>query len=303
VKPAPFDYACPGTLEDALALLADGGEDAKVLAGGQSLLPAMNLRLARPSLLVDIGRVPGLDRVEVGDDAVAIGATARHRTLELDRTVPGALGHLLRDAGGLIGHVPIRMRGTFGGSLAHADPASEWPLVALAADARLEARSVRGHRTIPAPEFFVSVFTTALAPDEVLARAVLPLPSPAARAGFAELSRRAGDFALVACAALVDHSGDAAPVARVALGGVADRPVRSAAAEAVLHELAAGPATSHTVAAAARAAGAAAAAEVEPRGDLHANADTRRALVAAMVRRAVTDAWSRGGPERAGVAA
>src|ERR671912_588127 len=250
MKPAPVDYVAPRTVADAVAALADGGEGAQVLAGGQSLLPTMAMRLARPSLLVDVGRIPELRRLAIDGPAhpgaVRVGAGVRHVELERGGHVPGALGALLRTAAGHIGHLPIRTRGTFGGSLAHADPAAD--------------------RATPAGAFFETVFTTALAPDEVLVAVDLPVPAPTARSGFAEVSRRAGDFALVACAVLVDVAGDVGGSvrrARVALGGVADRPVRCAAAEDALvgRPLGAGVIES---------AGAAAAAAVEPRGDLHA---------------------------------
>ena len=287
MKPAPVDYVAPRTVADAVAALADGGEGAKVLAGGQSLLPTMAMRLARPSLLVDVARIPELRRLALDGPAhpgaVRVGAGVRHVELERGGHVPGALGALLRTAAGHIGHLPIRTRGTFGGSLAHADPAAEWPLVALAADATVHATGPAGDRAIPAGAFFETVFTTALAPDEVLVAVDLPVPAPTARSGFAEVSRRAGDFALVACAVLVDVAGDVGGSvrrARVALGGVADRPVRCAAAEDVLvgRPLGAGVV---------EAAGAAAAAAVESRGDLHAGPDLRRSMVAAVVRRAL----------------
>lgn len=300
MKPAPFDYVPASTVGEALALLADGGEDAKILAGGQSLLPAMNLRLARPSLLVDIGGVAGLDTLDVNNDAVRIGATTRHHRLETDRTVPGALGQLLRSAGRVIGHLPIRIRGTFGGSLAHADPASEWPLVALAGDARIEAASAaRGTRTIAAGDFFRSTFVTALAPDELLASVTFPLPSPTTRGAFTETSRRAGDFAVVACAVLVDAPAGTPERARIALGGVGGRPMRATAAEDALLDRALAGASLDAAAIhqAARAAAAVAAAEVDPRGDVHADAETRRALVAAMVQRAVAEVLTPDGPD------
>lgn len=298
MKPAPFDYAPASTIEEAITLLAEGGDDAKVLAGGQSLLPAMNLRLARPSLLVDIGGA-GLDALAIDSDSVRVGATVTHRRLETDHSLPGTLGHLLRRAGRTIGHLPVRTRGTFGGSIAHADPASEWPVVALAGDARIEAESTaRGTRTIAADDFFRSTFVTALAPDELLTSVTLPLPPPTARAAFGELSRRAGDFAVVACAVLVDAPDGVPSRARIALGGVGERPLRAVAAEEALvaaHPTVASPLDS-TLRRIAHEVGAVAAAEVDPRGDLHADAETRRSLVGTLVSRAVAEVLAPAGP-------
>ena len=205
LKAASFEYAAPRTVEEVLALLSEYGPDAKVLAGGQSLVPRMAFRLERPRVLVDIGRTGGLDGVQEVDGELSIGARATHRRLELGVSAD-PLGRLLRLAGSHIGHLPIRVRGTFGGSIAYADPAAEWCLLATTLAARIGIASSRGHRFVEARDFFLtplgaplapgdffrtaSSFMTALEPDELIDRVMLPLLGPGAGVGFAELSRR-----------------------------------------------------------------------------------------------------------------
>jgi carbon-monoxide dehydrogenase medium subunit len=274
-------------VEEAVGLLRDLGEDAKVLAGGQSLVPAMNFRLARPDALIDIRRVAHGDRapiraVRVGDDKVTIGALVRH--VELERgAVDGPLGTLLRQAGRVIGHLPIRTRGTFGGSIAHADPASEWCALAALLDAEMTLESAGGQRTVGYDDFFVTVFTTAIEADEILTAVTLPALGSDHRVGFAEFSRRAGDFAIVLAMAVLRLEGARITEARVALGGVADRPIRATVAEQLLI----GEAPSD---AAYRAAGDAAADGVHPAADIHGPPEYRQDLVRAMVRRALARA-------------
>src|SRR5215213_3834387 len=195
MKPAPFVHHEPRTVQEAVALLAEmAPEDGRILAGGQSLVPAMALRLARPTHLVDINRVEALDRLSFEDDALSIGACVRHAAFH--RPVgEGPLGPLLTSVVRHIAHYPIRTRGTLCGSLANADPASEWCLVAATLDATLVAESTRGRRTIPAAEFFLGFLTTALEPDEILVETRLPVLPSGTRFGFHEFSRRAGDFA------------------------------------------------------------------------------------------------------------
>ena len=196
MKPAPFEYHAPATVDDAVAILAEvAPEDGRVLAGGQSLAPTMAFRLARPGHLVDINRIAGLDRIAVQGDALSIGAIARHAAFHTP-VVEGKLGALLAGVVRHIAHYPIRTRGTFCGSIAHADPASEWCLVAATLDAQMTARSVRGTRTIPADEFFDWAMVTTLADDELLIETTLPLLSDDTRWGFCEFSRRAGDYAI-----------------------------------------------------------------------------------------------------------
>ena len=226
MKPAPFKYARAQSAEEASSLLAQYGDEAKILAGGQSLIPLLNMRLARPEVLIDISRVDALADI-VANGGLTIGATATQaatlRSADVRRYAP-----ILTEAVRYIGHVGIRSRGTIGGSAAHADPASEVPAVLLALDAQLVATGPGGERSISADEFFVSTFTTALEEDEVLTRIELPYPVDDARWSFQEVARRHGDYALagVAAVAQVDGSG-VVEKARIALSGVSDRPVRA----------------------------------------------------------------------------
>lgn len=282
MKPSSFDYVRPNTLQEALELLADGTEDSKVIAGGQSLVPMMNFRLARPSRLVDIGLLAELEGIRTEGDRVHVGARVRHLQLQ-NTALGGPLGSLLRRSAALVGHLPIRTRGTFGGSLAHSDAASEWCLLARLLDAELTVRSVRGERIIPAAEFFVSVFTTAMEPDELLTSVSLPVLGDDHRTGIAEFARRAGDFAIVAVLGDVAVSGDTVMAARIAIGGVADKPFRSSAAEKALLGGTWGPDLL-------RAAAEAAADEVDPPSDAHGDSVYRRDLVRALLPRALAPA-------------
>ena len=283
MKPAPFTHHLPGTVDEAAALLAaHAAEDARILAGGQSLVPTMAFRLARPAHLVDINRVPGLDGIAANADSLSIGALARH--CDFHRPVEdGPLGALLADVVRHIGHYPIRMRGTFCGSLAHADPASEWCLVAATLDARLAARSVRGEREVAAAAFFEWAMTTALAEDELLVRAELPRLAPDTRWGFCEFARRAGDFALAMALALYRVEDGAIVEPRVGLGGVEACPRRIPEGEAILAGRAPGPALF-------REAGAAVAEAADAMTDSHASAAYRSEIAAVMVERALADA-------------
>lgn len=270
MKPPPFSYARAGSVEEALELLAEGGEDAKPLAGGQSLVPALSLRLVRPTHLVDVERIAGLDVVRELDGRVSVGALTRHSRLAGVALDPrfGALSAAARS----IGHEAIRVRGTLGGSLAHADPAAELPVVAVALDAELDVTTRSGTRTVAAAEFFLGPFTTALAPGELLVEATFAAPA-GARTAFAEFAWRAGDFAL-ACVCVGIGPG----WARVAVGGVGAVPARAAEAEALLAEGGMG---------ASNEAAEAAARELEVYGDRTADAAYRRRLVRSLVRRAL----------------
>ena len=281
MKPGIFDYVRPRTVEEALELLADGTEDSKVISGGQSLVPMMNFRLARPARLVDIGGLRELTGIRTDGDRVHIGARVTHLQLQNNR-LGGPLGRLLTRSAALVGHLPIRTRGTFGGSLAHCDAASEWCLVARLLDADITVASVRGERVIPAADFFLSIFTTAMEPDELLTSVALPVLDGDHRAGITEFSRRAGDFAIVAVLGDVAVREGTVASARIAIGGVSDRPFRSAAAEEVLL----GGAWSADLLAEAAAA---AAAEVDPPSDAHGEAQYRRDLVRALLPRAFED--------------
>jgi carbon-monoxide dehydrogenase medium subunit len=279
MKPAAFDYHAPTTLEEAAAVLSQSGEDARVLAGGQSLVPAMAFRLARPSVLVDINRIESLSGVRRDGDRLVIGATTRHKVFE-GIVTEGPLGRLLTNVVHNIAHLPIRTRGTFGGSLAHADPSSEWCALVTALDGEIVATSTAGRRTIPAADFFKTVFTTALRPDEILTEIRLPVLDGAWRCGFVEFNLRAGDFAIVSATAGLRIENGRIGAAFVAVGGAIDRPVRSPAAEKVLVGEAPGDAVFRAAAEAARAS-------IEPTGDLHADPEYKSELVAAMTRRAL----------------
>lgn len=234
MKPPPFEYSAPETLAEALALMQEHGDEARPLAGGQSLVPLLSLRLARPSLLVDLAAINELRQLTTGADGVVIGAMVREGAAEKDtglrRSAP-----LLAQALPLIGHPAIRSRGTIGGSLAHADPAAELPAVALALDAELVAQSAeRGSRTIPATEFFTGFLSTALEPDEILTEVRIPKAAPGTGAAIDEVARRHGDFAMVGAAASVRIQGGRIAGVRVVLTGVSDAAFRAAEAEAVL---------------------------------------------------------------------
>ena len=283
MKPAAFRYFAPRTLDEALDLLAEHGEEGKVLAGGQSLVPAMNFRLAQPASLIDINRIGALDYVREEQGAFCIGALARHARFEAP-VAEGALSGFLPRVARHIAHLPIRVRGTFGGSLAHADPASEWCLLAATLDAELVVASRRGSRRLRANEYFVAALTTALEADELLTEIRLPLLTQEWQTGFAEFSRRAGDYALAMCAACLRFENGRVAEARIGIGGATDRPHRIVAAEQLLIGSIAGSDIR-------REAGNIAAEAIEPLEDVQASAAYRRDLVRAMVERALTQAY------------
>ena len=233
MKPAAFQYERPRDVAEVLDLLAQHGDEAKILAGGQSLVPMMNFRLARPAVIIDIGVVPGLGQVSRDEETVAIGTRVRH--IELERPpFDGPLSSLLADAARHVGHIPIRLRGTFGGSIVHADPAAEWCLLAQALDAEMAVASVRGERVITAADLFQSAFITSIADDELLTEVRLPRLGPDWKTGFSEFSRRAGDFAVVAVASAVRMADGHVAEARIGAAGVGAIPVRLVQAEAML---------------------------------------------------------------------
>jgi aerobic carbon-monoxide dehydrogenase medium subunit len=287
VKPAPFAYHRPETLGETVQLLAElAPDEGRVLAGGQSLVPLMAFRLARPAHLIDINAVAGLDGVAVEDGSLRIGARVRHAAFH--RPVADApLGALLTTVVRHIAHYPIRLRGTFCGSLAHADPAAEWCAVAATLDAELVAVGGRGERTIAARDFFRGAMETALAPDELLAEARLPVLPADTRFGFAEFSRRAGDYALAMALAVLRLDGGVIAAPRIGLGGAEAAPRRIAAAEAVLRGEVPGAAVF-------RAAASAAATAIDPLADPQTDAQYRRELAAAMVYRALVQACPEG---------
>jgi len=279
MKPAPFAYVRPASLDEAIAALS-ADEDAKVIAGGQSLMPILNMRLAQPSTLVDLNGLEDLSYVRRANGHLAVGGLTRQRRLEQDPPAREALP-FLPEIIAHIGHVPIRNRGTVGGSLAHADPAAELALVAVALGAEIVAQGPAGSRTIAAEDFFQGFLTTALAPEEILVEVRLPVPARPRSVAFEELNRRHGDFAIVSVLAAVELDGAGAIAdARVAVGGAGPVPVRAHEAE---QRLAGRPPDDDAVAGAA----AAAAAAVSPLSDVHGSADYRREMTAVLVRRAL----------------
>jgi carbon-monoxide dehydrogenase medium subunit len=280
MKPAAFRYHAPKTIDEAVALLAEvAPEDGRILAGGQSLVPTMAFRLAKPGHLVDINGVAALKRLAVSEGKLCIGACVRHAAFHKP-VCDGPLGKLLSYVVRYIAHFPIRNRGTFCGSLAHSDPSSEWCLVMAALDGELVAQSSKGTRVIPAREFFQGIMTTALREDELLVEARLPLLPADARWGFYEFSRRAGDFAMAAAVGIYRLDGGKIVEPRVAVGGVEPNPRRIPEAERAL----AGAAPGDT---AFRAAADAAMAAVDAMEDAMTSAEFRRDLVLAVTRRAL----------------
>ncbi len=280
MKPAPFAYHRADSVEQAVALLAELGDEAKILAGGLSLVPMMNLRLARPSALVNVTRVPGLSYLTASPDGLHIGALTPHRAVEVTRdpAVRDGFGVLPRSAR-WIGHYPIRARGTFGGSIAHADPASEWCLLALLLEANVVLHGPAGRRVLPAAEFLQGFYTTAAEPDEMITEVWFPRPAP--RAMLTEFAERQGDFAVVAAAVALEVADGVCRSARVVLGGVGPLPVQ------VRTEVLAGqPATAESW----RVMGEHAAAQIEPPSDAHGTGAFRKKLAATLVARALAEA-------------
>jgi aerobic carbon-monoxide dehydrogenase medium subunit len=290
VKPPPFEYADPRSLPEALQTLSRHGEDAKILAGGQSLVPLLNMRLAQPQVLVDLNRVDELAYIRPqsmdGKQGIAVGAMTRQASLE--REAQGRQDiRMLGEAIERVGHPQIRNRGTVGGSIAHADPASELPVVFRALDGVATICSRKETRMVPAAEFFLYTFTTSIKPDELLSEVWLPLAAPRTGQAFLEVARRHGDFALVAAAASVTltDEGDCANV-RIAVGGAAPVPVRASRAEASL--IGARPTLELF-----REAGRLAAEEMHPTSDVHADATYRREVAGTLAFRALKIAWER----------
>ncbi|HEX8917099.1 MAG TPA: xanthine dehydrogenase family protein subunit M [Chloroflexota bacterium] len=290
MKPPPFDYVDPQSVPEALEVLQQCGEDGKPLAGGQSLVPLLNMRLAQPRVLVDLNRIPALAYITArsldGSPGVAIGSMTRHRAVEKAGAVLDGFP-LLREAIGWVGHPQIRNRGSVGGSIAHADPSAELPLVFLALDGVATVRSASVERTVPASEFFLYTFTPSLEPDELLTEIWLPLAGRRTGQAFVEIARRHGDFALVAAAAsLTLDSAGVVSEARVAIGGAAPLPVRIHAAEDMLRGERAGLDRFREAARLVRET-------VEPSADVHADAEYRREVAGVLALRALTTAFER----------
>ena len=282
MKPAPFEYHAPVGVDEAVGLLADLGDEAKVLAGGQSLVPMLNLRLTRFEALVDLGRIPALAGVEAVDGGVRVGAMTPQSDVERDPLVSARVPLLAR-ATPLIGHFQIRNRGTVGGSIAHADPAAEYPAVALALDTEIEAQGPSGTRTIPAVDFFAGTWTTVLEPEEILTAVRLPTWGPGSGFAVEEMARRHGDFAIAGVVCGVQVRGGLVARAAVALLGMGFTPMRASTAEAALLGQAAEEVDVDEV-------GRLAVEGLEPPDDLHASAGLRRRAAAALTARALTHA-------------
>jgi carbon-monoxide dehydrogenase medium subunit len=287
MKMPPFDYACPTTLSEAVALLASRDGEARALAGGQSLLPMLAFRLAQPELLVDLRKLEVLRTIKIdAEGGVTLGAMVRWRDILDDQRLVNA-HPLLRAAIAEVAHYQIRNRGTVGGSLAHADPAAEMPGIAIACEAEISVVGRSGARVIKAADFFRGPLMTALTADEIIVDVRLPAWPAGRRWGFQEFARRRGDFALAAAAVLYDEDENGkARNAHIGAIGVADRPLRLHAVEAALN----GQAMDDETIAKAEAAASAA---VDPQDDIHASAAYRRALIGTMVERALRDARSR----------
>jgi carbon-monoxide dehydrogenase medium subunit len=287
MKLPPFDYQAPVSVAEAVGLLAEHRDEASVLAGGQSLIPLLALRLARPAVLIDINGIAELSGVSAADGWVAIGAMTREYVAEASDTVATAVP-LLAAALPLIGHQAIRSRGTIGGSLAHADPAAELPAVARALDAELVVRGQSGERVIPAADWFEGYLTTSRRSDELLVQVRFPAAGQGTGVSFQEVARRHGDFAIVGLAVSLTLSGGTISDARLAFAGLSDVPVRAAAAEDLL--AGARPSAELFDEAARRAVG-----ELDPPGDLHGPPDYRKTVAAALVRRGLRAAADNAG--------
>ncbi|MBP0623754.1 FAD binding domain-containing protein [Cupriavidus consociatus] len=286
MKPAPFDYCAPDSVEEALDILATHGGDAKVMAGGQSLTPMLNFRVVRPNLIVDISRLIELDYVRSsGQGGLTVGALTRHRELETSSLVASRFP-VIPETMVNVAHLAIRNRGTIGGSLSHADPAAELPMLTRLLDAEIVVRSTRGERVIASEDFFVAPLTSALEEDEIVVRVEFPGLATGMGWCFQEFARRAGDFALAAVGVLLDVRDGIIHEARVAMMGVGDTPLRRPESEAVLT----GSALSDAVVAEAVQA---ACVSLEPNVDLHASPEFRRHLAGVLMERVLRKAWQR----------
>ncbi|MBS0529983.1 MAG: xanthine dehydrogenase family protein subunit M [Proteobacteria bacterium] len=285
MKPPPFEYLAVDSVDAAVGALAEAGGDGKIIAGGQSLLPMLNFRLLRPSVLVDINRVPDLAYVRDDGDRIRIGALTRHYMLQTSELVAAQLP-VLHEAMQHVAHLAIRNRGTIGGSLSHADPAAELPMMTLLLDANLDVRSASGRRTIGAQDFFLGALSTALEEDDMVV--AIDVPKLPARTGWAfeEVSRRSGDFALACVAVTLSNREDKFGRVRIGMMGVGETPMRASEAEALLEGQ---PYSDGLVDAAINAIRA----SVEPNTDLHASSDYRRHLVGILAERAIRKAWTR----------
>ncbi len=285
MKPARFEYFCPRTVDEAVDLLAEYGDEGKVLAGGQSLVPLMNMRLARPAVIIDINRIDGFGNLREQNGVLCFGALTRQRAAERSPVVAERCP-LLRDALRLVGHAQIRNRGTLGGSIAHADPAAELTAILSALDGEVTARSAHGTRKIAAADLFVTYLTTALDPRELIVEIRIPALPRGAGWSWMEISRRHGDFALAGVGVVLTVRRGAIAETRIALTGVGPTPVRAAAAERLLVGRAPSDTLWDEAAEAVRAA-------VTPDGDIHASAEYRKHVAGVLTQRALREALSR----------
>jgi len=285
VKPPKFDYYAPRTLDEALALLTRYDGEAKILAGGQSLMPLLNFRLSRPAALVDLNRIPALAYIKEVDGSLRFGAMTRQRAIEFSPVVARRLP-LLTEATRWVGHLPIRTRGTIGGSIAHADPSAEYPAVLTALDGEVVARGPKGERVLKPRDFFQTYLTTNLAADEILTEVRLPATPAGAGYAFEEFARRHGDFAIIGIAAVIVREGSRCTMARLATAGAGPIPVRLRAAEEILEREGLGDDALARAAAKAQEL-------VQPDGDIHASADYRRHLTGVLTGRAVKRALTK----------
>jgi carbon-monoxide dehydrogenase medium subunit len=285
MKPPPFEYLAVDSVDAAVGALAEAGDDGKIIAGGQSLLPMLNFRLLRPSVLIDINRVPDLAYVRDDGDRIRIGALTRHYMLQTSDLVAAQLP-VLHEAMQHVAHLAIRNRGTIGGSLSHADPAAELPMMTLLLDAKLDVQSASGRRTIGAQDFFLGALTTTLEEDDMVV--AIDIPKLPARTGWAfeEVARRSGDFALACVAVTLSNHDNKFERVHIGMMGVGETPMRADEAEALLE----GQYYSDGLVAAAINA---IRASVEPNTDLHASSDYRRHLVGILAERAIKRAWIR----------
>jgi CO/xanthine dehydrogenase FAD-binding subunit len=290
MKPAAFDYVAPRSLEAAVQALAAAEGDGKLMAGGQSLMPLLNFRMTRPSIIVDLTHVPGLSFIELRGDTVAIGALTRHTDLEFSDLVALKLP-VMAAAMPHVAHLAIRNRGTIGGSLSHADPAAELPMLAVFYGATIKVQGQGGRREIPAEEFFVSALTNCLEPDEIVFEIDFPILTSHTGWAFEEVARRFGDFALACIAVSLNCRDGRIADARVAVMGVAETPLRLREAEQALRGADRGPQTAAEFADVVRGC-------LSPAGDIHVSAEYRQHLIGALAEKALMKAWKRAAGEK-----
>jgi carbon-monoxide dehydrogenase medium subunit len=287
MKPASFDYIAPTSLEAAVEALVAADGDGKLMAGGQSLMPLLNFRMTRPAVVVDLMHVPGLSFIECRGQTIVFGAMTRHADLEFSDIVATKLP-VMSAAMPHVAHLAIRNKGTIGGSISHADPAAELPMLTVFYDATIRVQGPGGRRDIAAGDFFVSALANCLEPDEIVVEIEFPVLTSHTGWAFEEVARRFGDFALASIALSVERRGDEIADARVAVMGVADTPLRLFEAEAWLRGVRAGSAAAADFADMVRAS-------VSPNSDIHVSAEYRRSLVGALAERAFIAAWQRAG--------